>query len=236
MTHFAWQKNMGGLRLHLCSLKCCTCFNLRRRGCSFTCRRRQYSCCSPIYAPSPTAAVYQSSAAQRRSGACAAPAPTQSRAGPPPAHTADTLRTRSSDASTDASRKGPHLLVNILFGLSRLRGLVRRGWRGLRTRLRRRAVARARREARHGCGHRLLRLLCKRLQHASVSTQATRAGSSNRRSPQASRSSARARRSHEGSSWHKAACEQADRATRAVLDAHDSAAGETSEGVPADGE
>ena len=189
------------MRLHLCSLKCCTCFNLRRRGCPFTCRRRRCSCCSPTCEPSPIAAVYQSSAAQRRSGACVAPAPTQSRADPPPAHTTDTLR--SSDVSADASGKGPHLLVNILFGLfglSRLRGLVRRGWRGLRTRLRRRAVARARREARHSCGHRLLRLLCKRLQHASVSTQATRAGSSNRRSPQASRSSARARRSHEGSS------------------------------------
>ena len=187
------RENIGGLRLHLCSLKCCTCFNLRRRGCPFTCRRRRCSCCSPTCEPSPIAAAYQSSAAQRRSGACVAPAPTQSRADPPPAHTTDKL----SDASTDASRKAPHLLVNILFGLSR--GLVRRGWRGLRARLRRRAVARARREARHSCGHRLLRLLCKRLQHASVSTQATRAGSSNRRSPQASRSSARARRSHEGS-------------------------------------
>ena len=231
---------MGGLRLHLCSLKCCTCFNLRRRGCSFTCRRRQCSCCSPTCEPSPTAAVYQSSAAQRRSGACAAPAPTQSRAGPPPAHTADTLRTRSSDASTDASRKGPHLLVNILFGLSRLRGLVRRGWRGLRTRLRRRAVARARREARHGCGHRLLRLLCKRLQHASVSTQAVCTAAkvelSNRvahlKRREALLPPAEATRAHPGTKR----CQQADGATRAVLAAHDSAAGETSEGVPADGE
>eukprot|EP01045_Picozoa_sp_COSAG04_P038293 COSAG04_NODE_10191_length_797_cov_1.252149_1_plen_236_part_01 len=79
----------------------CSVFSTPPQWC-FTCRRRQYSCCSPTYEPSPTAEVYQSSAAQRHFGVSAAPEPTQSRADPPPAHTTDTL----SDANDDASGKG----------------------------------------------------------------------------------------------------------------------------------
>ena len=223
------RENIGGLRLHLCSLKCCTCFN-----CDGVVALSRVVVASAPAAHGPTRPLQQQRCISRRRHNAAPVLPPLQR----PRNREPTLLLRTPPTSLAMRAQMHHAKGRTSWSISSSASPAG-------------SYAADGEGSGLGCGgERSLALGERPDTAAAIASSASCASAcSTRASVRKQREQAQATAAHlkrreallapaEATRAHPDTkrCQQADGAARAVVAAHDSAAGETSEGVPADGE